>query len=166
MSFHTTTTFAKQRFLSSSYQQFVRLEKSFAAYLNTYRDHDNKEINEYKLAGQDFVFDLLGLIDLLHPIVLLMLRGRLFWCPDWKLVHWIDQATEQLQHFANEICQVKPAKSAAPHIHRHGEDICAVKFKEVELVDGWLVEDDMRGGPTEWVMRELDGCRGNEEQKS
>lgn len=71
--FRATISFAKQRFLSSSYQQFVRLEKSFAAYVNAYRDHDNKEINEYKLAGQDFVFDLLGLIDLLRPVVILML---------------------------------------------------------------------------------------------
>ena len=65
--FSTTISFAKQRFLSSSYQRFDRLEKSFCAYVNAYRDHDNKEINEYKVAGQDFVFDLLGLIDLLTP---------------------------------------------------------------------------------------------------
>ena len=90
-----------------------------------------------------------------------MLRGQLLWCLGWKFVHWIDQATKQLQHFANELCQVKPAKSTAPHIHRHGEDICAMKFKEVELVEGWLVEDDSRGGLTEWVMRELDDCRSD-----
>ena len=47
--FRTTISFAKQRFLSSSNQQFaLRLEDSFAAYVETYRDHDNKEINEYK----------------------------------------------------------------------------------------------------------------------
>ena len=47
--FSTTISFAKQRFLSPSYQQFVCLEKSFCAYVNTYRDHDKKEINEYKM---------------------------------------------------------------------------------------------------------------------
>ena len=125
--FRTTISFAKQRFLTSSYQQFVRLENSFAAYVETYRDHDNKEINEYKLAGQDFVFDLLGLIDLLRPIVLLMLRGQLLWCPGWKLVPWLNQTVKQLQFFSDEICQAKPSKLAAPNIHRHVEDICAIE---------------------------------------
>ena len=159
--FRTTISFAKQRFLSSSYQQFVRLENSFAAYVETYRDHDNKQTNEYKLAGQDFVFDLLGLIDLLRPIVLLMLRGQLLWCPGWKLVPWLNQTVKQLQFFSDEICQAKPSKLAAPNIHRHVEDICAMKFKDVDLVDGWLVEDDTSGKPTEWKMRELDDCRSD-----
>ena len=159
--FRTTISFAKQRFLSSSYQQFVRLENSFAAYVETYRDHDNKEINEYKLAGQDFVFDLLGLIDLLRPILLLILRGQLLWCPGWKLVPWLNQTVKQLQFFSDEICQAKPSKLAAPNIHRHVEDICAMKFKDVDLVDGWLVEDDTSGKPTEWKMRELDDCRSD-----
>ena len=157
--FGTTISFAKYRFLSSSKQQFVRLENSFAAYVETYRDHENKEINEYKLAGQDFVFDLLGLIDLLRPIVLLMLRGQLLWCPGWKLVPRLNQTVKQLQFF--EICQAKPSKLAAPNIHRHVEDLCAMKFKDVDLVDGWLVQDETSGKPTEWKMRELDDCRSD-----
>ena len=108
--FRTTISFARQRFLSLSYQQFVRLEHS---------DHTEtmttKEINEYKLAGWDSVFDLLGVIDLLCPIVLLMLRGQLLWCPGWKLVPWLDQTIKQLHFFSEKICQAKPSKLAAPN---------------------------------------------------
>ena len=158
--FRTTISFARQRFLSLSYQQFVRLEHSFAAYVETYRDHDNKEINEYKLAGRDFVFDLLGVIDLLRPIVLLMLRGQLLWCPGWKLVPWLVQ-TKQLHFFSEEICEAKPSKLAAPNIHCHVEDIYSNKFKDVDLVERWLVESDTTGKPIEWKMRELEDCRSD-----
>ena len=71
---------------------------------------------------------------------------------------WLNQTVKQLQFFSNKICQAKPSKLATPNIHRHVEDICAMKFKDVDLVDGWLVEDNMSGKPTEWKMRELDDC--------
>ncbi len=49
--FRTTVSFAKQCFISSSYKQFLKLETSIEAYINTFRDHDNQELNEYKIAG-------------------------------------------------------------------------------------------------------------------
>ena len=36
-----------------------------------------------------------------------------------------------------------------------------MKFKDVDLVDGWLVEDDTSSKPTEWKMREQDDCRSD-----
>ena len=33
-----------------------------------------------------------------------------------------------------------------------------MKFKEVDLVDGWLIEEHTSGKPTEWKMRELRDC--------
>ena len=67
--------------MSSSYQQLLKLEKSLGVYIETFRDHDNNDIGEYKIAGNDFIFDLLGTIDLLWPSALLMVRGQLEWCP-------------------------------------------------------------------------------------
>ena len=101
--FCTTMPFAKQRFLSSSYNQFLKLEKSLKTYINTYRDHKNQEVNEYLMAGQDFIFDLLGVIDLLWPLVLLMLRGQSLACPGWKIVAWLPSVQNQMLKFANEI---------------------------------------------------------------
>ncbi|CAB4021276.1 Hypothetical predicted protein, partial [Paramuricea clavata] len=94
--FKTTVSFAKQRFMSSSYKQFLKLETSIEAYINAFRDHDNEEVKEYKLAGQDFVFDLLGVIDLLWPLVLIMLRGQMLSCPGWKIATWIPQVKDQI----------------------------------------------------------------------
>lgn len=39
-----------------------------------------------------------------------------------------------------------------------------MKFKEVDLVEGWLVDDDTSGRATEWVMREVDDCRSDLEE--
>ena len=49
--FSTTISFAKQRFMSSSYKQFLKLDSSTEAYIDTFGDHDNQGLNEYKLAG-------------------------------------------------------------------------------------------------------------------
>ncbi len=64
--------------------RMLKLETSIEAYINMFRDHDNQELNEYKIACQDFVFDLLGVIDLLWPLVLLMLRAQLCGVLDGK----------------------------------------------------------------------------------
>jgi hypothetical protein len=64
--------------------RMLKLETSIEAYINMFRDHDNQELNEYKIAGQDFVFDLLGVIDLLWPLVLLMVRAQLCGVLDGK----------------------------------------------------------------------------------
>ena len=102
--FSTTMPFAKQRFLSSSYKQFLKLEKPFEAYINTFRDHKNQEVNEYLMAGQDFVVDLLSVIDLLWPLVLLMLRGQSLNCPVWKIVTWLlPKVKNQLIQFSEQI---------------------------------------------------------------
>ena len=106
--FSTTISFAKQRFMSSSYKQFLKLESSIEAYINTFRDHDNQELNEYKLAGQDFVFDLLRVIDLLWPLILVMLHGQMLSYLGWKIAAWIPQVKDQLNLFPAEITKEKP----------------------------------------------------------
>ena len=49
--FRVTVSFAPQRFLSSSYKQFLKLEKSIDVYLETFRYHKNTPDLLYKLAG-------------------------------------------------------------------------------------------------------------------
>ena len=137
--FRSSVPFAKQRFLSSSYNQFLKLEASIEAYINTYRDHDNHELNEYKIAGQDFLYDLLGLIDLLWPLVLLMLRAQLLRCPGWKIAGWLPQVRDRLILFSTEVMNQKPTKEASPRLHTHAEDIARFSYKSTELVEGWLV---------------------------
>lgn len=127
--FYTTMPFAKQRFLSSSYKQFTKLEKSLEVYVNTYRDHNNKEINEYMMAGQDFVFDLLGIIDLLWPLVLLMLRGQALACPGWKIITWLSLVREHIIKFSVEVEKPLPSEMVCPLLSEHIGDIEDMKSK-------------------------------------
>ena len=159
--FSTTISFAKQRFMSSSYKQFLKLESSIEAYINTFRDHDNQELNEYKLAGQDFVFDLLGVIDLLWPLVLVMLRGQMLSCPGWKIAAWIPLVKGQINLFAAEITKESPSAEACSRLHKHAADNADFKYKNTDLVEGWLIENEEQGGQVNWKMRELDDCRAD-----
>ncbi|CAB4023042.1 Hypothetical predicted protein [Paramuricea clavata] len=86
--FLVTNSYAPQRFMSSSYLSLTNLQRSYEAYAETFKDHHNKPDILYKLCGNDFVYDLCGLIDLLWPLVVLMLKAQQEWCPGWK---WILQ---------------------------------------------------------------------------
>lgn len=162
--FRTTVPYAKQRFMSSSYKQFLKLESSIEAYINTFRDHDNQELNEYKIAGQDFLFDLLGVIDLLWPLVLLMLRAQLLRCPGWKIASWLPLVKSRMEFFSTQVMEEKPSKSASPRLHQHAEDIARFKYKSIDLVEGWLVESEEQGKPVSWKMREIEDCQNDLKQ--
>ena len=133
--FKTTVSFAKQRFMSSSYKQFLKLETSIEVYINAFRDHDNEEVKEYKLAGQDFVFNHLGVIDLLWPLVLTMLCGQMLSCPGWTIATWITQVKDQMNLFATQVSREIPSLSAS-HLHKHAADIAKFKYNNIELVQG------------------------------
>lgn len=100
--FRVTVSFAQQRFLSSSYKQFLKLEKSIDVYIETFRDHKNTPELLYQLAGQDFLYDLMGMIDLLWPLVLLQLRGQSLMCPGWNFYGWITKVLKQLEEFKQQ----------------------------------------------------------------
>jgi hypothetical protein len=58
----------------SSYLSLKNLQESLEVYIETFKDPDNHEDFGYKLCGQDFVLDLIGILDLLWPLVVLMLQ--------------------------------------------------------------------------------------------
>ena len=63
--FRVTNAYAHQQIMSSSYLSLKNLEESLEVYIETFKDHDNRPDLGYKLYGQDFVLDLLGVLDLL-----------------------------------------------------------------------------------------------------
>ncbi len=79
--FRVTNAFAKQRFMSSSYLSLKKLEESLEAYIETFKDHDNRRDYSYKMYGQDFITDLLGCLDDFWPLVVFMLQAQAQWCP-------------------------------------------------------------------------------------
>ena len=70
------TPFAAQRFLSSAINQWKTIEKGFsvlhAAFYTVHSGADEDFPLQYKVFGQDFVPDLLGLFDITAPLSELM----------------------------------------------------------------------------------------------
>ncbi len=137
--FRVTVPFAQQRFLSSSYHQFLKLEQSIEVYIETFKDHNNTPDVLYQIAGQDFLYDLMGVIDLLQPLVLLQLKGQALMCPGWKFFSWTALAIQHLEKFSQEIRKPTPSKTICPFVSKRGKQIKKKTFGKAKLEDGWLL---------------------------
>ena len=82
-------SYATQRFASSSYNQWEKIFKSYAAYIEAFETlHPNRNLDEewqYMLKGMDYVYDLLCLLDTMKPMVDAMLLVQSLDSPIWKL---------------------------------------------------------------------------------
>ncbi|CAB3979328.1 Hypothetical predicted protein [Paramuricea clavata] len=105
----------------------------------TFKDHKNTPELLYQIARQDFLYDLMGMIDLLWPLVLLQLRAQSLMCPGWKFHNWVDKASQQLEMFNKEVHKKVPAKCVCPYIAKHGKEILKKKYGKANLEDGWLI---------------------------
>ena len=94
--FRVTSSFAHQRFMSSSYLSLKNLETSYEAYVETFKEHNNEEELLYNLCGSDFIFDLCGVLDMLWPLVVLMLKTQLQCSPGWKLPAYVIAVVKQI----------------------------------------------------------------------
>lgn len=155
--FRVSNSYADQRFMSSSYLSLKNLADSLEVYIETFKDHDNREELGYKLCGQDFVHDLLGVLDLLWPLVVLMLQSQAEWYPGWKLCSHIPLVKRQIELFIVEVSKDDPASYVCPRLSKRIDEIREKRYGRSDLKTGWFV---VRGGddgvPTEWTARELD----------
>lgn len=149
-----TNTFAQQRFMSSSYLSLKNLADSLGTYIETFKDHDNRMDVGYRLYGH-FVVDLLGLLDMLWPLVVLMLEGQSQWCPGWKFTHYVPKARKQLRNIISEIEKVKPSTTICPRLGARLQEVKNFRYGKSELVEGWLVVQDETGKPVNWAAREV-----------
>ena len=149
--------FAGQRFASSSYEQWLKIETSYGSFwkafdmLHPNRDED-KEL-QYMIAGSDFVADLLACLDILKPIVDLMLRVQSLDTPVWKLKLWWPKIKLKLAGAASGDEVYFPRLRQTEDVIKPGG-----VFKGVELLEGWLVIKDEGKGASgsrfTWKMRE------------
>lgn len=183
MPFRVTVTWAKQRFLSSAFRQIESLLTSLPGYIMvmkrkeldieghdaTYDDNNAvKEIPLYKIGGQDFLFDLLAVTDLLKPMVIFMLRSQSLSTPGWRLAQWIEDLKNHIEKFINGINDKILNEDVFPLLSKNLADIKKFKFKSggkgedgngyVTLVKGWLVVDEDATVLT-WKCRQLADCR-------
>ena len=106
--FFVTNSYAPQHFMGSSYLSLTNLQRSYETYAETFKDHHNQPDILYKLCGNDFVYDLCGIIDLLWPIVVLMLKAQQECSPGWSFPEYVKRVKTQLRAFEQEIMKSTP----------------------------------------------------------
>ena len=86
---HRPISYAAQRFASSSYNQWIKIYKSYSSYIEAFETlHPNRKDDEewqYIVKGSDYVYDLLSLLDTMKPLLDVMLQIQSLDCPIWKL---------------------------------------------------------------------------------
>lgn len=91
--------------------------------------------------GNDFVYDLSSILDLLWPIVLLMVKEQLQWLYRWKFAVFIDVALQRINLFSEEIMSETPCVTArSPLLNMYSQDIENFNFKSVKLAEGWIAK--------------------------
>lgn len=155
--FRVTTAFAHQRFMSSSYLSLTNLAVSLEVYIESFKDHDNRQDLGYRLLGQDFCFDLMGVLDLLWPLVLLMLEGQAQWCPGWKFVRYMPKVKDEIKKkILREMKRENPSDNVCPWLGKRGPEIRKMKYGKSDLEVGWLVVEEKQGMPVKWEAREVE----------
>ena len=150
-------SYATQRFASSSYNQWVKIEKSDASYWNAFELlHPNRieeEEYQYVIGGYDFVLDLLAFLDTMQPVTDLMLHLQSLDAPIWKLKVWWPRVKDRMESFSAGLF---------PRIDVVGNLESGSDYKGITLLDGWLLEAVEGTGKDQvfkWTMREIDDVK-------
>ena len=134
-------SYATQRFASSSYEQWLKIEKSFESLWKAFDllhpRRSEEEEWQYMIAGSDFVADLLGFLDIMDPVIDLMLRAQALDTPVWKLKLWWPNVKAKL------IKASRGESEAFPRLHKALPNLKpGGVFKAVTLLEGWLIVKD------------------------
>ena len=148
-------SFASQRFASSSYEQWVKIEKSFHSFWQAFDilhpNRSEEEEYQYMIAGSDFVADLLAFLDTLEPVVELMLRVQSLDTPIWKLKSWWPCLKAKMEKTA------EGGVDSFPRLKKIDPVKPGMQYKDVKLLEGWLitaVNGTGRDKQYTWQMRE------------
>jgi hypothetical protein len=132
--------FAAQRFLSSAVGQWKSIEKSFPVLRKSFQaTHSNADEDfplQYRMFGQDFVVDLLGLLDITAPLCELMVLSQSVDFLHGKIVFWGQRMLSWMEAIVEN-------PTGTPRYEKHLQDLKNYLFQEVQLFEGWhLLSND------------------------
>lgn len=160
-------SYATQRFASSSYDQWMKIEKSYNSFWRAFEllhpRRSEEEEWQYMIAGSDFVADLLAFLDIMDPVVDLMSRAQALDTPVWKLKLWWPSVKAKLMKAGRGEPEAFPRLQKAKCMLKPGGT-----FKGITLLEGWLVEkhEDTDAGERRfcWKMREEQDIKEDHER--
>ena len=160
-------SYSSQRFASSSFVQWVKIEDNFSSNLKAFDllhpKREKEEEWQYMITGTDFVKDLLGTLEIMEPVAQLMARSQTLDVPIWKLKLWWPKIKKNLEEAARGDPEGFPKLEKVRNNFKPGG-----KFKHVTLLQGWLVIKD-RGKDAgadryTWKMRESSEIKADREE--
>ena len=123
--------------LHHRYFEFTKLLQSFPNYVKTFRNYNHTEIKEFEIAGQDFIFDLCAVVDVMAPIIALLLELQNLQSSVWKLWIWQKKVLDELKKFTT--FSAGKIDSKMNNLFINSEVIKKMVFKATKLVRGWLI---------------------------
>lgn len=105
--------------------------------MNPRSEEDEDEELQYKIAGQDFIYDLLVILDILHPVIVCMDKLQSFSCPIWKTPKYLREVINALEAInVDTLCGL-------PRLQKHKADIENMMYSGVQLKPGYLVDKEV-----------------------
>lgn len=172
-----TKSLSTTRLISSTVQSYLAVSKCFQQYTTVMYEYGGMQHNtngiysedEYMVVAQDFAIDLLIVIDVLSILVSLTVKSQDLQVPCWKVVPNTHKVIDTLKNMLKDLQEVgDPQKSwnlnearwpnSAPH---HNEIFKNKRYKNVPLVDGWMVDTSVttrKNSPVNWNVREAEDC--------
>jgi len=127
-------------------------------YIETFLDHKagDDELG-YSLAGQDFVIDVLGFIDIFKPFSELMILTQSLSISPWRIVSLMQKLMKYVDNMYDDLKEKKIDNF--PNLLKYINEIRQFKFKGAELEEGWSIcSVDKSKQKTNWIKRELNDC--------
>jgi len=163
MEFKRVSNVASHRFLSSNFKLMKNLFNSLPVLIETFRDHKNTDDGEYLLAGQDFIIDLMALIDIIEPLSILMLRAQKLNRPGWLIINDCEKVLAVWESMENELLNQKFEKMSL--MKENFNHVLDKKLKSVTILEGWTCTgeevtyvNNKRRKVCNWEQREVSDC--------
>ena len=133
-----TSRACSTRFTTSQYVEFKKLLDSLPLFVKTFREFQSCEIKEYMIAGEDFVMDLCGVVDILHPMIEMFVELQSLSAPCWKVITWWLKLKEHIKQMQVDFSLTAPT-SMFPMLEANIDDIQSGTYKGTRLVPGWMI---------------------------
>lgn len=155
-----TSRTCSTRFFTSQYHEFEKLITSLPVYIETFRENKYNEIKEYEIAGEDFVIDMCGTLDVMRPATEMLVKLQDLQVPIWKICIWSSKVALELGQVAT-LSLSSPTEQFS-YLHGTMKEIHRGYYKGVKLVPGWLLVgreiDENQETVYQWVAREQEDC--------
>ena len=116
------------RFITSQYVEFKKLLASLPLFVKTFRKFQSCEIKEYMIAGEDFVMDLCGVVDILHPMIDMFVELQSLSAPCWKVITWWSNLKEHIEQMQADFSLTAPP-STFPMLEANIDEIQSGTYK-------------------------------------